>query len=79
MSHSIRTFLLVFERVDERNIKAPTATFKCRLTTSEDAWVVLRDNAAMPPAYRVKVHNCVSFVDVLDVCKFTTFCDQKGY
>ena len=24
----------------------------------------LRDNAAMPPAYRVRVHNCASFVDI---------------
>ena len=28
------------ERVDERNIKAPTDTSKCRPTTSEDALVV---------------------------------------
>ena len=48
MSHSIRTLLLFFfsflflsiERVDERNIKAPTDTSKRRPTTSEDAWVV---------------------------------------
>ena len=33
----------------------------------------------MPPAYRVKVEKCASFVDILDVCKFTTFCDRKGY
>ena len=26
----------------------------------------------MPPAYRVKVQKCASFVDILDVCKFTT-------
>ena len=41
--------------------------------------VFLRDNAAMPPAYRVKVQKCASFVDILDVCKFTTFCDREGY
>ena len=35
MSHSIRTFLL--ERVD---IEAPTATYNCRLTTSDGVWVV---------------------------------------
>ena len=38
----------------------------------------LGDNAAVPPAYRVKVEKCASFVDILDVCKFTTFCDRKG-
>ena len=38
----------------------------------------LKDNAAGLPAYRVKVQKCASFVDVLDVCKFTTFCDRKG-
>ena len=65
--------------IDERNIKAPTATSKCRPTTSEVAWVFLGDNAALPPAYRVKVEKCASFVDVLDVCNFTTFCDRKGY
>ena len=31
---------------------------KRRPTTSEDAWVV------MPPAYRVRVHKCASFLDV---------------
>ena len=46
------------------NIKAPTSTSKCRLTTSEDAWVFFRGNAAMQPAYLVKVHNCASFVDL---------------
>ena len=35
----------------------------------------LGDNAAVPPAYRVKVQKCA----ILDVCKFTTFCDRKGY
>ena len=45
-SHSFRTFLFFTERVDKSNIKAPTATSKCRLTASEDAWVVW----AMPPA-----------------------------
>ena len=48
MSHSIRTLFAFFilyiyflstERVDERNIKAPTDTSKRRPTTSEDAWV----------------------------------------
>ena len=39
----------------------------------------LGDNAAVPPAYRVKVEKCASFVDILDVCKFTTFCDRNGY
>ena len=33
-------FFLSTERVDERNIKAPTDTSKRRPTTSEDAWVV---------------------------------------
>ena len=66
------------ERIDEKNIKAPTAT-SSRPTTSEVAWCFLGDNAALPPAYRVKVEKCASFVDVLDVGKFTTFCDRKGY
>ena len=39
----------------------------------------LGDNAAVPPAYRVKVQKCASFVDIIDVCKFTKFCDRKGY
>ena len=39
----------------------------------------LGDNAAVPPAYWVKVEKCASSVDILDVCKFTTFCDRKGY
>ena len=39
----------------------------------------LGDNAAVPPTYRVKVEKCASSVDILDVCKFTTFCDRKGY
>ena len=30
----------------------------------------------MPPAYRVKVHNCASFIDL---SRITTFCDRKGY
>ena len=38
----------------------------------------LGDNAAVPPAYRVKVQKCASFVDILDVCKFTTFCDRNA-
>ena len=33
-------FIFLTERVDESNIKAPTATSKRRPTTSEDAWVV---------------------------------------
>ena len=66
MCHSIRTLLLFAstERVDESNIKAPTSTSKCWLTTSEDAWVFLPDNSAILPAYRVKVHNCASFVEI---------------
>ena len=53
----------LFERVDEMNIKAPTATSKCQLTTSEDAWVVLA--TAILPGYRVKVHKCTSLWLVL--------------
>ena len=34
------TPIYLTERVDESNIKAPTAKSECRLTTSEDAWVV---------------------------------------
>ena len=33
----------------------------------------------MPPGQQVKVHKSASFVDILEVCKFTTFCDRKGY
>ena len=39
----------------------------------------LSENAAMPPGQQVKVHKIASFVDILKVCKFTTFCDRKGY
>ena len=39
----------------------------------------LSENAAIPPGQQVKVHKSVSFVDILEVCKFTTFCDRKGY
>ena len=39
----------------------------------------LSENAAMPPGQQVKVHISESFVDILEVCKFTTFCDRKGY
>ena len=53
----------LFERVDEMTIKAPTATSKCQLTTSEDAWVVLA--TAILPGYRVKVHKCTSLWLVL--------------
>ena len=42
-------------------------------------WRFLSENAAMPPNQQVKVHKSVSFVDILDMCKFTTFCDRKGY
>ena len=66
VSHSIRTFFAFFlstERVDESNTKAPTATSKCQLTTSEDAWVVLA--TAILPGYRVKVHKCTSLWLVL--------------
>ena len=39
----------------------------------------LSENAAMPPGQQVKVHKSASFVEILEVCKFTTFCDRKGY
>ena len=39
----------------------------------------LSENAAMPPGQQVKVHKSASFVDILEVSKFTTFCDRKGY
>ena len=39
----------------------------------------LSENAAMPPGQQVKVHKSASFVDILEMCKFTTFCDRKGY
>ena len=40
---------------------------------------ILSENAAMPPGQQVKVHKSASFVDILEVCKFTTLCDRKGY
>ena len=40
---------------------------------------LLSENAAMPPGQQVKVHKSASFVDILEVCKFTTLCDRKGY
>ena len=73
MTHLTYSGLFCFfftERIDERNIKAPTATSKCRPATSEVAWVFLGDNAALPPAYRVKV------ACLVDIRKF---CDRKGY
>ena len=39
LTQSGHCFFLSTERVDERNIKAPTDTSKRRPTTSEDAWV----------------------------------------
>ena len=33
----------------------------------------------MPPGQQVEVPKSASFVDILEVCKFTTFCDRKGY
>ena len=33
----------------------------------------------MPPGQQIKVHKSTSFVDILEVSKFTTFCDRKGY
>ena len=76
MSQSIRTFWLVFERVDEK-LRSPHPSADWPLPRMR-GWF-LRDNAAIPPAYQVKVHNCASFVAFLEVCKFTTFCDRKGY
>ena len=40
-------FFLSTERIDERNIKAPTATSECRPTSSEVAWVFFWE--IMPP------------------------------
>ena len=75
-------FLFLFlstERIDERYIKAPIVASKCHRPLQRLRGCFLGDNAAVPPAYRVKVQKCASFVDILDVCKFTTFCDRKGY
>ena len=33
----------------------------------------------MLPGQQVKVHKSASFVDILEVCKFTKICDRKGY
>ena len=41
------------------------------MTTSEDAWVVFTTYRPMSHPYWVKVHICLSFVDVLDVCFVT--------
>ena len=74
-----RFFCFFFtERIDEWKNKAPTAASKARPPTSEGAWVVLIRNAAMPPGQQVKVQKSASFVDILEVCKFTTLCDRKG-
>ena len=64
------------ERIDERNIKAPIATSKCRQTTSEVAWVFLEPPCRPPTGS--KFRNVQVLFDILDVCKFTTFCDRKG-
>ena len=37
----------------------------------------LSENAAMPPGQQVKVHKSASFVDILEVCKFTTFVTER--
>ena len=39
--------------------------------------VFLSENAAMPPGQQVKLHKSASFVDILEVCKFTTFCYRE--
>ena len=31
----------------------------------------------MPPGQQVKVHKSASFLDILEVCKFTIFCDRE--
>ena len=78
--HSLRIFAFFSnERIDQRKIKASTAASKARPTTSEGAWVFLSENAEIPPGKQVKVHKSASFVDILEVCKFTTFFDRKGY
>ena len=40
----------------------------------------LSENAAMPPGQQVKVNKSASFVDILEVCKFTTlnFVTERG-
>ena len=38
----------------------------------------LSGNAAMPLGQQVKVDKSASFVEILEVCKFT-FCDRKWY
>ena len=63
------------ERIDERNIKAPTAASKARPTTSEGAWVFFIRKCRNAAGQQVKVHKSASFVDILEVCKFTIFCD----
>ena len=66
MSHSIRAFFLTVLKgyIDESNIKAPTATSKCRLTPSEDAWVRYCGRAARLPGQSSQMCN---------------ICDRKGY
>ena len=71
-------FFLSTERIDERYIKARSRHLSADRPLQRLRGCFLEDNAAVPPAYRVKVQKCASFVDILDVCKFTTFCDRKG-
>ena len=60
-------FIFIFtERVDESNIKAPTATSKRRPTTSEDAWVVF--NEIMPPLTGSEFTNVhLTFLEVYNI------------
>ena len=66
------------ERIDERKIEAPTAASKSRPTTFEGAWVVFIRKCRNAAGQQVKVHKSASFVDILEVCKFT-FGDRNGY
>ena len=79
MTH-ITDFLLFFstERINEKKIKAPTAASKTRPTTSEG--VFLSENARNAAGSAGQSTRECKFLDIIfEVCKFTTFCDRKGY
>ena len=66
--HSLRIFFAFFtERIEERKIKARPAQPHLRVRGC-----FLSENSAMPPGQQVKVHKSARFVDIWEVCKFTT-------
>ena len=68
--HSLQIicFLYSTERIDEREIKAPTAASKAHQPHLRVRGLFLSENFAMPQGQQVKIHKSASFVDILEVC-----------